>query len=50
MSLFAAAPFLITYTKDADFYAHLVLFWVLIAGYVVGFGALTTLVGDNIKD
>lgn len=50
MMLFAAAPFLITYTKDASFYAHGTLFWVLLAGYVFGFAALTGLVGDNLKD
>lgn len=48
MLLFAAMPFLITYVKDANFYAHLVLFWVLIVAYVVGFGSLVQLVGDNI--
>mgnify|MGYP001169989469 CR=1 FL=1 len=48
MSLFAAAPFLITYAKDASFYAHGVLTWVLIGGYIVGFGALTALVADNL--
>ena len=50
MSLFAAGPFLIQYTHMADFYAHQVMAWVLIAGYIVGFGALTTLVGDHLKD
>lgn len=50
MTLFAAGPFLISYVKDATFYASGVLVWVLIAGYVIGFGALTNLVGDNLKD
>ncbi len=48
MTLFAGGPFLVTYTHGADFYAHNVLFWVLLAGYIVGFGSLTTLVGDNL--
>lgn len=48
MFLFAAAPFGITYLRNADFYAHMVLFWVLIAGYVIGFGALTVLVAENL--
>lgn len=48
MSLFTAAPFLVTWCKDADFYGHTALTWVLIAGFVVGFGSLTVLVADNI--
>ena len=48
MSAFAAAPFLITYVHTNDFYAHNVLMWVLVAGYIVGFGSLTALVGENI--
>ena len=48
VSLFAAGPFLITYVKGADFYAHMVLFWVLVIGYIIGFGALTTVVGDDL--
>lgn len=48
MSLFAAGPFMITYCKDAGFYGHNVLTWVFIAGYVVGFGAMTALVADNL--
>lgn len=48
MSLFSAAPFIITWTKDAGFYGHSVLTWVLIAGFIIGFGSLTVLVGDNI--
>jgi hypothetical protein len=48
MSAFAAGPFLIQFTHNSDFYAHDVLMWVLIAGYLVGFGALTALVGDNL--
>lgn len=47
--LFAAGPFLITYVKDATFYAHSVLFWVLLVGYVIGFGALVTTVADDLK-
>lgn len=50
MSLFSAGPFLITWTHAADFYAHNVLMWVLTAGYIVGFGALTALVGDNLTE
>jgi len=46
--LFAAGPFLITYVKDAVFYAHTVLFWVLIVGYIVGFGSMVNLVSDNL--
>jgi hypothetical protein len=49
MTLFAAGPFLITYTHGADFYAHHVLMWVLMAGYIIGFGTLTALVGDNLE-
>lgn len=48
MTLFAAGPFLITYCKDGTFYAHGVLTWILIAGYLIGFGALTALVADNL--
>ena len=50
MSLFAAGPFIIQYTHTAEFYAHQVMAWVLIAGYIVGFGSLTALVGDNLKN
>lgn len=50
MLLFSASPWLITYVKDAPFYAHTVLFWVLIVGYIVGFGVLTGLVAENLKD
>lgn len=46
--LFAAGPFLITYVKDASFYAHNVLFWVMIAGYIIGFGGLTATVAENL--
>lgn len=44
---FSAAPFLITYVKDATFYAHSVLFWVLIVAYIVGFAAFVGLIGDK---
>lgn len=50
LSLFAAGPFLIQYTHMADFYAHQVMMWVMTAGYIVGFAALTSLVGDHLKD
>ncbi len=50
MSLFSAGHVLITYTHAADFYAHNVLFWVLVAGYVVGFGSLTALLSDHLRD
>jgi hypothetical protein len=46
--LFAAGPFLITYVKDASFYAHTPLFWVLVVGYLIGFGGLTVLVAENL--
>lgn len=49
VSLFAAGPFLITYVHQNDFYAHNVLMWVLIAGYVVGFGSLTALLGREFE-
>lgn len=49
MLLFAASPFLITYCESASFYAHTALMWVLIVGYIVGFAALVTLVGENLK-
>lgn len=48
MGLFSAGPFLIQWVHTADFYAHNVLVWVLIAGYIVGFGSLTILVGENL--
>jgi hypothetical protein len=38
--LFAVGPFIIEYVKDASFYAHAVLFWVLITAYVISFGAM----------
>jgi hypothetical protein len=49
MTLFAAGPFLITFSHNADFYAHNVLTWVFIVGYLVGFGAMTALVADNLN-
>lgn len=48
MLIFAVAPFLITYCKDATFYAHAVITWVLISAYLTGFGVLTALVADNL--
>ncbi len=45
--LFAAMPFIITFVKDAEFYAHSTLFWVLIAGYTVGFFGLVGIVADK---
>lgn len=50
MCLFAFAPFFIQYSHNSDFYAHDVLMWVLIVGYVIGFGSLTVVVGDNIAE
>lgn len=50
LTLFAAGPFLIQYTHAADFYAHSVLSWVLVAGYIVGFASLVGLVGNHLKD
>jgi len=50
MTLFAAGPFLITYTHEATFYAHNVLMWVFIAGYLVGFAAMTALVADHLHE
>lgn len=50
MLLFASMPFLITWTKDADFYAHTVLFWVLVVAYLISFGSLVALVAENLKD
>jgi hypothetical protein len=47
--LFAAGPFLITYTKDAGFYAHGVLFWVLLVGYIIGFAAMTGVVAQSLE-
>lgn len=48
--LFAASPFLITYTMGAEFYAHAVLGWVFIAAYLVGFFCLINVVADSLKD
>lgn len=47
--LFAAGPFLITYVKDASFYAHNVLFWVLLVSYVVGFAAMIGTVAAQLE-
>lgn len=47
--LFAAGPFLITYVKDASFYAHNVLFWVLIVSYLWGFGAMVYVVSEKME-
>jgi hypothetical protein len=46
VGLFAAGPFLVQFVSNADFYAHMVLFWVLLVGYIVGFGSLVAVVGD----
>jgi hypothetical protein len=48
--LFAAGPFLITYVKDADFYAHHVLFFALIFSYIGGFAAITLCVAGEMKN
>lgn len=47
--LFACGPFLVTWTKDASFYGHVPLFWVLIVAYLCGFGSLTVTVADALK-
>lgn len=36
-TLFAAFPWLMEMVKSADFYAHNVLFWIMIVAYVIGF-------------
>lgn len=48
--VFAGAPFGIEYVRNAEFYAHNVLFWVLIVAYLWAFGLLTMVVADNLKD
>ena len=40
VSLFAAGPFLIEWVKNAVFYGHSALFWVLLVGYGIGFIAM----------
>lgn len=47
--LFAAGPFLITFTKDAVFYAHSVLFWVLLVGYIIGFAGMVGVVAEKLS-
>lgn len=49
VALFAAGPFLITYVKDAEFYAHTALFWLLVATYLVGFANLVAVVGEQLE-
>lgn len=47
--LFAAGPLLITYVNGADFYAHTVLFWVLITSYIVGFFGMIAAVAHALE-
>lgn len=48
MLIYTAMPFIITWVKGNDFYAHMVLFWVLIIVYLISFAALTALVSENL--
>lgn len=47
--LFATGPFIITYVNGAEFYAHHVLFWVLLASYIVGFAGMVASVAGNLE-
>ena len=49
-TLFAAAPFGIEWVKNAAFYGHNVLFWVLIVAYVIGFFGMTYAVYDTFSE
>ena len=35
--LFAIYPFITNWVRTAEFYGHLVMFWVLVVGYVFSF-------------
>lgn len=48
VSLFSAGPFLITYAHEGTFYAHDALSWVLIVGYLIGFGAMVGTVANDL--
>lgn len=48
MLIYIAMPFLITWTKDAEFYGHIVAFWVLIVVFFASSIGLTILVHDNL--
>lgn len=48
VSLFAAMPFITQWVKDANFYAHNILFWVLIIGYLISFGVFVSIVSDSL--
>lgn len=45
--LFAISPFIIQWVHNADFYAHVVIQWILIVGYVFGFGGMVYAVYEN---
>ncbi len=47
ISLFASGPFLITFVRDATFYAHSFLFYVLVAGYIAGFALLVAMLAEK---
>jgi hypothetical protein len=44
--LFAAGPLIISYLKDAAFYAHSVAFWIALIAYIWGFGVMTFITAD----
>lgn len=50
VAFFAVGPFIITYVKGVDFYAHIVLFWVLVLAYLAGFSAITFTVAEKLED
>lgn len=45
---FALFPFGIQWVKDATFYAHDMIFWVLCVSYVVSFGMMVYAVGERL--
>lgn len=47
--LFAIYPFVANWVKDAAFYGHTVLFWVLVVGYVFSFWGIAYAVHEALK-
>jgi len=48
--LFALMPFLCQWVQGANFYAHSIVFWVLVLGYVASFGGIVYAVHTSFDD
>lgn len=45
--LFSCYPFICQWVHGSNFYAHMILFWVLVLGYVASFCGMTYVVYNS---